>query len=134
MAAVGLVLALTGCGGGDSYSRDTASTLQHAVLAVTQAASANDLAGAQAKLTDLERLNDAAARKGEISRARHDSVAASIANIRADLSQLENQAANARLQQQLQQLQQQQDQQKPAPGDDKGKGKDGKGGDGKGGG
>ncbi|GAA4349258.1 hypothetical protein GCM10023087_14740 [Microbacterium rhizosphaerae] len=127
VAAVALALALTGCSGGESYSRDTASTLQHAVLAVAQAASTNDLAGAQAKLADLERMNDAAVRKGDISRARHDAVAASIATIRADLSQLLDDAANARLQQQLQQLQQQQNQQQPAPGNDKGKGKDGKG-------
>ena len=125
--AVGVALTLTGCGGGQSYSSDTAGRLQHAVLAVAQAASTNDLAGAQARLTDLERMNDDAARKGEISRARHDSVAASIATIRADLSQLQNQAANARLQQQLQQLEQQQNQQQQTPGNDKGKGKDGKG-------
>jgi signal transduction histidine kinase len=133
VAVVALGLALTGCSGDASYSSGTASTLQHGVLAVAQAASTNDLAGAQAKLTDLERMNEDAARKGRISRPRHDAVAASIAMIRADLSQLQNKAANERLQQQLQQLQQNQQQQnqqtpqKPSPGDDKGKGKDGKG-------
>ena len=136
-AGVALALTLTGCSGGQSYSSDTAGRLQHAVLAVAQAASTNDLAAAQVKLTDLEQLNDAAARKGEISRARHDSVAASIATIRADLSQLQNQAANARLQQQLHQLQQeqsrQQQNQQQTPGNDKGKGKDGKGDQGGGG-
>jgi ADP-ribosylglycohydrolase len=133
VATVALALTLTGCSGGESYSSHTASMLQHGVLAVAQAASASDLAGAQAKLADLERMNDDAARKGEISHARHDAVAASIATIGADLSQLQNQAANARLQQQLQQLQQQQNQAKPTPGNDKGRGKDGKG-DTKGGG
>jgi hypothetical protein len=119
--AVALALTLTGCTGGGSYSSDAASTLQHAVLAVAQAASTNDLAVAQARLTDLARLNDKAARTGEISRARHASVAASIATIRADLSQLQDQAAQARLQQQLQQQQDQQDQ------NGKGNGKGGKG-------
>ena len=120
VSAMAVTLILAGCTGGESYSSKTASTLQHGVLAVAQAASTNDLAAAQQRLTDLERLNDEAARKGEISRARHDSVAASIATIRADLSQLQNEAANARLQQQLQQLQ---DQQKQPSGGGKGKGK-----------
>src|SRR5512138_802867 len=120
-----LGLTLSGCDGGESYSSTTATTLQHGVLAVAQAASTNDLAGAQQKLTDLERMNDAAARKGEISRSRHDAVAASIATIRADLSQLQDQADKARLQQQLEQLQQQQ-QNQPKPSGN-GKGKDGKG-------
>jgi hypothetical protein len=120
--AVALALTLTGCAGGGSYSSDAAGTLQNAVLAVAQAASTNDLAGAQRRLTDLARLNDEAARTGEISRARHDSVAASIVTIRADLTQLQDQAAQARLQQQ--QLQQQKDQQDQ---NGKGKGKGGKG-------
>jgi hypothetical protein len=124
--AVAIALGLTGCAG-PSYSHDAASALQHGVLAVAQAASANDLTGAQQRLAALERTNDEALRKGEISRSRHDAVAASIASIRADLSQLQDQADKARLQQQLEQLQQQQQQQQQAPGPDKGKGKDGKG-------
>lgn len=126
--AMVLAVTLTGCTGG-SYSAETAGTLQHGVLAVAQAASANDLAGAQEKLTALERLNNAAFGKGEISRARHDAVAASIANIRADLSHLQDQAEQARLQKQLQQLQQQQQDQQNRNG----KGKNGKGDNGGGG-
>ncbi len=128
-----LTVTLTGCTGG-SYSADTADTLQHGVLAVAQAASANDLAGAQGKLTALEKLNDTAFGKGRISRSRHDAVAASITVIRADLSHLQDQAEQARLQEQLQQLQQQQAQQQQQqkqqqePQKGKGKGKNGDGG------
>jgi hypothetical protein len=120
---VALAVALTGCTGGGSYSTDAATRLQHGVLAVAQAASTDHLAAAQQRLTDLERTNDEAAAKGEISRARHDAVAASIATIRADLSQLQDQAAKARLQQQLQQLQQQDQENQNGSG----KGKGGKG-------
>jgi chromosome segregation ATPase len=123
---VAVALALTGCAG-ESYTGHAASALQHGVLAVAQAASTNDLAGAQQRLAELERTNDDALRKGEITRTRHDAVAASIASIRADLSQLQDQADKARLQQQLQQLQQQQQQQQQGSGNDKGRGKDGKG-------
>ncbi|MDL9980988.1 hypothetical protein [Microbacterium candidum] len=126
--AVVLAVTLTGCTGG-SYSTDTASTLQHGVLAVAQAADANDLAGAKEKLAALERLNNAAFGRGEISRVRHDAITASIATIRADLSHLLDQAAQARLQQQLQQIQQQQEDQQNRNG----KGKNGKGDNGDGG-
>jgi hypothetical protein len=123
-AAFALALALAGCASGTDYSTRTASGLQHGVLAVATAAKANDLAGAQTRLTALEKLNDEALAKGEISGDRHAAVNASIAAVRADLTQLQDQAEKARLQQQLQQLQQQ-DQKGPGPGKghDKGPGK-----------
>jgi hypothetical protein len=142
-AAVALALGLAACTGGESYSTQTASQLQHAVLDVATTAGANDYAGALAKLASLEQLNDAAVKKGSISAARHDAIAASITAIRADLGRLQDAAEKAQLQQQIQQLQQQQQQQQQqqeekqqpqpkGPGGDKkgGKGKDdGKGGD-----
>jgi hypothetical protein len=139
--AVALALGLSGCAAEPDYSTQTASTLQHGVLAVATAAHADDLAGAQTQLAALEKLNDAARTKGEISAARHAAIAASIAAVRADLAQLQDQAEKARLQQQLEQLRQQQQQQQQQQQDQKGKGSDkgpgkdkgpgpGKGGDG----
>ncbi|MCI0159364.1 hypothetical protein KNO15_21900 [Leifsonia shinshuensis] len=122
--AVALALGLTGCAAGTDYATQTASTLQHGVLEVATAAQAGDLAGAQTKLAALAKLNDAALAKGEIGSDRHAAIESSIVAVRADLTQLQDQAEKERLQQQLRQLQQQQ--QKP---DQKGKGKDkGKGG------
>ncbi|WP_431219272.1 hypothetical protein [Leifsonia xyli] len=132
-AALLLALGLTGCSSGETYSPQTSTQLQHAVLDVANTARANDYAGALTNLAALEQLNDAALKKGSISTARHDAIAASIATIRADLSRLQDAVEKAQLQQQIQQLQQQQQQQ---PGDgkkgDKG-GDGGKKGDGKGG-
>ncbi|ANF31977.1 hypothetical protein A0130_10115 [Leifsonia xyli] len=131
-AALVLALGLTGCAGGESYSTQTASQLQHAVLDVATSSAGDDYAGALAKLTALEQLNDAAVKKGSISAARHDAIAASITAIRADLGRLQDAAEKAQLQQQIQQLQQQQQQQQEQPkGPDK---KDDKGGKGKKGG
>lgn len=149
--AVVLALGLTGCATGADYSARTASTLQHGVLDVAAAAHANDLAGAQTKLAALEKLNDAALAKGEISGARHAAVSTSIVAVRADLAQLQDQAEKTQLQQQVEQLQQEQQQQQqqqqeqqqapkgpgggpgadPGPGKSPGKGKGaGPGGDG----
>lgn len=110
-AAVLLAFGLSGCAAGDAYSQQTASSLQHAVLDVATAASGNNLTDAQTKLAALQTLNDTAARQGKISASRHAAIATSIAAIRADLAQLQDQAEKARLQAQLQQLQQQQQQQ-----------------------
>ncbi len=129
--ALALALGLSGCAAGSDYSAQTASTLQHGVLEVATAAHANDIAGAQTKLAALAKLNDAALAKGEISSARHAAISTSIVAVRADLTQLQDQAEKAQLQQQLQQLQQQQQQdQKDQKDKGHGKGKPGPGGDG----
>ncbi len=78
VVAAALALGLTGCAGGGDYSAQTASTLQHGVLAVATAAEVNDLAGAQTRLAALAKLNDAALAKGEISSARHAAIESSI--------------------------------------------------------
>ncbi|MEN2736330.1 hypothetical protein ABCS02_00940 [Microbacterium sp. X-17] len=126
-AGVALALGLTGCAGGGTYSADTASTLQHGVLSVATAASGKDYAGALTQLAALQQRNDAALKSGAIAPDRHDAIAASLAAVKADLTQLKDAADRAQLQQQLQQLQQQQQQQKQQ--DNKGKDKKG-GGDG----
>ncbi|WP_348789905.1 hypothetical protein [Leifsonia sp. NPDC080035] len=139
-AAFVLALAgLTGCAGGETYSAQTSTELQHAVRDVATMSAANDYAGALAKLDALGRLNDAALKNGSIGAARHDAVAGSIAAIRADLGRLQDAAEKAQLQQQIQQLQQQQEQQlqqqqkgggkKDGKGDGKGKKGDVEGGD-----
>lgn len=134
-AAIVLALGLSGCSGGESYSTQTASQLQHAVLDVATTSAANDYAGALAKLASLEQLNDAAVKKGAISTARHDAIARSITAIRADLGRLQDAAEKAQLQQQIQQLQQQQQeqqqQQQQQKDDGKKDGKPDKGGPGK---
>lgn len=109
-AAVTVVLAfgLAGCAGGATYSAQTASGLQHAVLDLATAAHRSDLAEAQTKLARLRTMNDAAMKKGQISAPRHAAIAASITAIGADLTQLQDQAERARLQAQLEQLQRRQ--------------------------
>ncbi len=138
LVAAGFVLALaglTGCAGGETYSAQTSTQLQHAVQDVATLSAAKDYAGALAKLDALGRLNDAAAKDGSISTARHDAIAGSIASLRADLGGLQDAAEKAQLQQQIQQLQQQQQQQQQQQGggkkngDGKGKKGDGEGGD-----
>ncbi|WP_434318682.1 hypothetical protein [Leifsonia sp. P73] len=126
-AGVALALGLTGCAGGGTYSADTASTLQHGVLSVATAASGKDYAGALTQLAALQQRNDAALKAGAIGADRHDAVAASLAAVKADLTQLKVAADRAQLQQQLQQLQQQQQKQQDNKGQDN-KGKDKKGG------
>lgn len=124
-AAVALALGLSGCAGGSTYSADTASTLQHGVLAVATAAEAKDYTGALTQLASLQQRNDAALKAGSIAADRHDAIAKSLATVKADLTQLKDAADRAQLQQQLQQLQQQQQQQQDKKGKDKKGGGDG---------
>ena len=87
-------LMLTGCVGNGvpaatpmtpSYSSAAASRLQSAVLSVSSSAAAGDPAAALSRLDELTvTLADARAR-GEVSAARHDSISAAIALVRADL-------------------------------------------------
>lgn len=126
-AGVALALGLTGCAGGGTYSADTASALQHGVLTLATAANGKDYAGALTQLASLQQRNDAALKAGTISSDRHDAIATSLADVKADLTQLRDAAEKAQLEQQLKQLQQQQH---PKPSDKKGKGDGGDGGDG----
>jgi hypothetical protein len=127
IAAAGVLLALglTGCVGGGTYAAETASTLQHGVLGVATAAQAKDYAGALTQVAALQQRNDAALKAGTIAADRHDAIAKSLELVKADLTQLQDAAERARLQDQIQQLQDQQQQQqqdKKGKKDDDGKG------------
>ena len=77
--------ALAGCGPAPELGRGAASQLQTQVLAVSQAAAANDRAGALKHLDELLTRLDAAAASGEVSFRRHQSIKSSIDAVRADL-------------------------------------------------
>jgi hypothetical protein len=79
--------ALAGCAASPpDLSSDAAKQLQSQVLAVTEAAAADDSAGALKLLDELvTKLNEAAAR-GEVSFKRHQSIRGSLEAVRADLT------------------------------------------------
>jgi Meckel syndrome type 1 protein len=77
--------ALAGCGPAPELGRGAASQLQAQVLSVSQAAAANDRAGALKHLDELLTRLDAAAASGEVSFRRHQSIKSSIDAVRADL-------------------------------------------------
>ena len=77
--------ALAGCGPAPELGRSAASQLQTQVLAVSQAAAANDRAGALKHLDELLTRLAAAAASGEVSFRRHQSIKSSIDAVRADL-------------------------------------------------
>jgi len=128
-----LALLLAGCSGEDHYGPDTAKALQQSVLDVAVSSSGQDYAAALQHLDELEQANDAALQAGELTQARHDAIARSIATVRGDLTQLQSAAQQTAMQQQLQQqqqVQQQQQLQQQQPSDEgngKGKGNNGKG-------
>ena len=86
--------ALAGCGSpAPELGNSAARQLQTQVLAVSQAAAANDPAGSLKHLGELLTRLDAAAASGEVSFRRHQSIKASIDAVRADL--VAQQAAEA---------------------------------------
>ncbi|MDQ0822232.1 CCR4-NOT transcriptional regulation complex NOT5 subunit [Arthrobacter sp. V4I6] len=96
LAAAVLAAALAGCSAPPAdLGPDAAKQLQSQVLAVTEAAAANDLAGSQKLLDELVvRLDDAATR-GEVSFKRHQSIRTSIEAVRADVTAQQAAAAAA---------------------------------------
>ncbi|PVZ58884.1 mucin-associated surface protein [Arthrobacter sp. H-02-3] len=87
LAGVLLAGALAGCGSpAPELDRDAAKQLQSQVLAVSEAAAANDPAGSLKLLDDLLTRLDAAAANGEVSFKRHQSIKSSIDAVRADLA------------------------------------------------
>ena len=79
--------ALAGCGSpAPELGRDAARQLQSQVLAVSEAAAANDPAGSLKHLDELLTRLDAAAASGEVSFRRHQSIKASIDAVRAELA------------------------------------------------
>jgi hypothetical protein len=92
-AAVALVgaLVLSGCAAQDRqapYATATAADLQQTVLHVTKAADDGEFAAARTRLHELEVATKVAHARGELTEARHDSILAAIALVRADLEAL----------------------------------------------
>ena len=85
LAALLAAGALAACGPAPELGRGLASQLQTQVLAVSQAAAANDRVGALKHLDELLTRLDAAAASGEVSFRRHQSIKSSIDAVRADL-------------------------------------------------
>ena len=78
---------LAGCAGPAPELDGAAATqLQSQVLAVTEAAAAEDSPGALKALDDLMSKLDAAAADGKVSFKRHQSIKASVDAVRADLN------------------------------------------------
>lgn len=96
LAAAVLAAALAGCSAPPAeLSQDAAKQLQSQVLAVTEAAAANDVAGSLKLLDELVvRLDDAATR-GEVTFKRHQSIRTSVEAVRADLTAQQAAAAAA---------------------------------------
>ncbi|MET4094661.1 mucin-associated surface protein [Arthrobacter sp. UYCu712] len=88
--------ALAGCGApAAELDRDAAAQLQSKVLAVTEAAAANDPATSLKLLDELATELDAAASRGAVSFNRHQSVRTSIEAVRVDLTSQQAAAAEA---------------------------------------
>jgi Meckel syndrome type 1 protein len=85
--------ALAGCGPAPELGSSAARQLQTQVLAVSEAAAANDPTGSLKHLDELLTRLDAAAASGEVSFRRHQSIKSSIDAVRADL--VAQQAAEA---------------------------------------
>ncbi len=84
--AAALAGALAGCGPAPELADDAARELQAQVLAVTEAAAADDPSTALALLDELETRLDSAAARGDVSFTRHQRIGASVTAVRADLS------------------------------------------------
>ena len=77
---------LAGCTAAPELDRDAARQLQSQVLAVTEAAAANDAGASLKQLDDLALQLDGAAARGEVSFQRRQSIRASVDAVRADLT------------------------------------------------
>ena len=89
---VGLGLVLAGCGSSSTtttYATQAAQSLQQRVLAIATSANTHDYAQALQQLTALQQADDAALAAGSITNARRDAIAASISQVRADLTSLQ---------------------------------------------
>ncbi|MDZ4351107.1 MAG: hypothetical protein U1B81_00570, partial [Arthrobacter sp.] len=73
---------LAGCGAAPELDRDAARQLQSQVLAVTEAAAANDPAASLKHLDELVLKLDEAAARGEVSFIRHQSIRKSVDAVR----------------------------------------------------
>lgn len=85
--------ALAGCATAPELDRAAARELQSQVLAVTEAAAANDPAASLKHLDELVLKLDAAAARGEVSFVRHQSIRKSVDTVRVDLNARQAEAA-----------------------------------------
>ena len=88
--------ALAGCGAPPELNSDAARQLQSQVLAVTEAAAAEDPGGSLRLLDELATTLDQAAARGDVSFKRHQNIRASIAAVRTDLTAQQAAAETAR--------------------------------------
>jgi hypothetical protein len=88
-----LAATLAGCAPAPELDRDAARQLQSTVLAVTEAAAANDPAASLKHLDELVLKLDEAAARGEVSFKRHQSIRKSVDSVRADLTARQAEAA-----------------------------------------
>ena len=88
---------LAGCAPAPELDRDAARQLQSKVLAVTEAAAANDPAASLKHLDELVLKLDEAAARGEVSFKRHQSIRKSVDTVRADLNARQAEAEAARV-------------------------------------
>ncbi|MDQ5840473.1 MAG: mucin-associated surface protein [Chloroflexota bacterium] len=87
LVAAVLAAALAGCSVPPAeLGREAGKQLQSQVLAVTEAAAANDPAGSLKLLDELVVRLDGAAARGEVSFKRHQSIRTPIEAVRADLT------------------------------------------------
>lgn len=86
--------AASGCGApAPELDGDAAKALQSRVLAVTEAAAADDLNGSLQQLDELGTELDQAAAAGDVSFQRHQDIRVAIDTVRADLTALQAEAA-----------------------------------------
>ena len=93
LGTVLLTTTLAGCAPAPELDRDAARQLQSTVLAVTEAAAANDPAASLKRLDELVLQLDEAAARGEVSFKRHQSIRKSVDSVRADLTARQAEAA-----------------------------------------
>lgn len=97
LGTVLLTTTLAGCAPAPELDRDAARQLQSTVLAVTEAAAANDPGASLKRLDELVLQLDEAAARGEVSFKRHQSIRKSVDSVRADLSARQAEAEAARV-------------------------------------
>ncbi|BCW66124.1 hypothetical protein NicSoilB4_08870 [Arthrobacter sp. NicSoilB4] len=97
LAAVLSTGALAGCAPAPELDRGAARELQSKVLAVTEAAAANDPAASLKQLDELVLKLDEAAARGEVSFKRHQSIRKSVDSVRGDLTARQAEAEAARV-------------------------------------
>ena len=97
LGTVVLTTTLAGCAPAPELDRGAARQLQSTVLAVTEAAAANDPAASLKRLDELVVKLDEAAARGEVSFKRHQSIRKSVDSVRADLTARQAEAEAARV-------------------------------------